>query len=471
LLEGRETASRGEKLAALFISEELEKYGVLPFGDSGTYFQDFPLEVSGFEKNTQISLIDHNGNVTTYLNGENIMYNNRSLPGDKYNNKEYEIIFVGYGVFSEDDNYNSYENVDVEGKVVLLLNGTPKLNGEEILADSIVRKYRWSTSKSETAFANGAVGVLVLPDSRLTRYWEYFLGMANSMNFNLKEENSPSTSELNIPSVILDENVSKALIKDEVLDYENFEDLTEPNPNSFLLNTKIKFEFHVVQEERIARNIIGLIKGNNQNLSNEYLTIGAHYDHEGIINGQIYNGADDNGSGTVTVLEVARKLALNKNNERPVIVAFHTGEEKGLLGAKYLTDNSDFIDDAIVHINVDMVGRESEDSMYCIGASRISKELGEIVESVNKETANFVLDYTFDDPNDRQRLYYRSDHFHYANKGIPIAFFYDYMNSDYHKPTDTVEKINFNKIVKISDLVYGIIQKISNQDHKLTADE
>ncbi len=100
-----------------------------------------------------------------------------------------------------------------------------------------------------------------------------------------------------------------------------------------------------------------------------------------------------------------------------------------MLGSKYLAENSDFIKDAIVHINVDMVGRESEDSMYCIGASRISKELGEIVESANKETTNFVLDYTFDDPNDRQRLYYRSDHVHYANKGIPIAFFYDYMNS------------------------------------------
>lgn len=471
LLEGRETASRGEKLAALFISEELEKYGVLPFGDSGTYFQDFPLDVSGFNKNTQISIIDKKGNVESYINGENILYDPRSLPNDKYKNNEYEMIFVGYGIFSETDNYNSYEDVDVKGKVVVILNGTPRLNGEEILADSIVRKYRWGTSKTETAFANGAVGVLVLSDSRLLRYWDYLQGMANSLNYKLKEENNPTISDRKIPHVILDENLSKSLFKDEIVDYETFNGVIEPNPNSFVLTKKVKFEYDVIQEERIGRNIIGLINGNNRNLRNEYSTIGAHYDHEGIKNGQIYNGADDNGSGTVTVLEVARKLALNKENERPVIVIFHTGEEKGLLGSEYLAENSDFIKDAIVHINVDMVGRESADSMYCIGASRISKELGEIVESVNKETTNFVLDYTFDDPNDRQRLYYRSDHVHYANKGIPIAFFYDYMNVDYHKPSDTVEKINFNKIVKISDLVYGIIQKISNQDHKLVADE
>lgn len=471
LLEGRETASRGEKLAALFISEELEKYGVLPFGDNGTYFQDFPLEVRGFNKNTQLSFIDEGGNIETYINGENILFNTRSLPSDKYKNNEYEIIFAGYGIFSEADNYNSYENVDAEGKVVLILNGTPKLNGEEILADSIVRKYRWSSSKTETAIANGAVGVLVLPDSRLLRYWSYYQGMVNSMNYNLKEENSLDNSDLTIPSVVIDENLSRSLFKNEILDYESFNDFIEPNPSSFLLKTKVKFEYDVIQEERTARNIIGLIKGNNQNLSSEYLTIGAHYDHEGIKNGQIYNGADDNGSGTVTVLEVARRLALKKENERPIIVIFHTGEEKGLLGAKYLTNNSDFVDDAIVHINVDMVGRESEDSIYCIGASRISKELGEIVESVNAETTNFLLDYTFDDPNDRQRLYYRSDHVHYANKGIPIAFFYDYMNSDYHKPTDTVEKINFAKIVKMGDLVYGIIQKVSNLDHKLSTNE
>ena len=471
LLEGRETSSRGEKIAALFISEELEKYGVMPFGDNGTYFQEFPVEVSGFNESTKISFIASNRVVDTYDNGENIVYNNQFLPSDIYKNKEYEIVFVGYGIFSEDDNYNSYENVDVNGKVVLLLNGTPKLNGEEILADSILKKYSITSSKTIIAFANGAVGVIVLPDTEKLRYWKYYQNRAKSITFNLKDGIDKTNASYNIPIVTLDEKSSKSLLTDELIDYNTLKEITEPNPKSFLLSKKIKFDYDVIFEERIARNVIGLIEGNNKELNKEFITLGAHYDHEGIKDDLIYNGADDNGSGTVTIMEVARRLALNNENERPVVVIFHTGEEKGLLGSKYLANNADFVNDAIVHINTDMVGRESEDSIYCIGASRISKELGRIVESVNKETANFVLDYKFDDPNDRQKLYYRSDHLHYANKGIPIAFFYDHMNSDYHKPSDTVEKINFTKIVKMTDLIYGITQKISNQDHKLSTNE
>ena len=187
----------------------------------------------------------------------------------------------------------------------------------------------------------------------------------------------------------------------------------------------------------------------------------------GIQGGKIYNGADDNGSGTVAILEVARKLAISNDNGRSVLVIFHTAEEKGLKGAKFLTRNSPFIDSTMVHINIDMVGRKSEDSIYCIGASKLSTQLGQMVEKVNSNTVNFVLDYKFDDPSDPQRLYYRSDHVHYANHGIPIVFFYDYMLKDYHKPTDTVDKINFIKIVKMTDLIHNLVIDLSNMNSKL----
>ena len=167
-------------------------------------------------------------------------------------------------------------------------------------------------------------------------------------------------------------------------------------------------------------------------------------------------------------METARQLSLLKNNKRPILVIFHTGEEKGLKGSTYLANNSSFVDNIISHINIDMVGRQSEDTIYCIGASRISTELGQLVEQVNKETVNFYLDYTFDSPSDPNRFYYRSDHINYANKGIPIAFFYDYMQTDYHKPSDTVEKINFTKIVKMVNFLESLVLKISNLDHKLT---
>lgn len=470
-LEGREITTRGEKLAALYISEELEKYGVLPFGDNGTYFQEFLVEVSGFNENSKISFVSNNEDPISFFNGNNIVFNPRLIPTIDYNNKEYEVIFVGYGIFSEEENYNSYEGIDVDGKVVLFLNGTPKINGREVLADSTIRRYRRSSEKSKLAYSKGAVGALILPNSETLKYWKYFQSWTNNKSFKLIDEFDTIKSNNNIATVLLDEMAAQKLLDGDEQNYEVLNNLVDPKPEHFILKRKVKFEYDALLENRKARNVIGMIEGTNKKLKNEYISIGAHYDHEGIKNGEIYNGADDNGSGTVTILEVARTLALFKENERPVIVMFHTGEEKGLLGSKYLSNNSNFINDIIVHINIDMVGRRSEDSIFCIGASKISSELGKIVEAANSESANFVLDYKFDDPKDPQRLYYRSDHINYARKGIPIVFFYDYMKQDYHKPTDTVDKINYKKMIKIKELIYTLTKRISNQEYKLTIDK
>ena len=470
-LEGREATSRGEKLASLFISEELEKYGVLPFGDSGTYFQNFNMIVTGINGNSTLSFVKSNNNDKDFINGTDIVYSARNLPDSSYRNKEFEIVFAGYGIFAESNNYNSYNDIDAKGKVVLIMNGTPKVDGEEILEKKTIKKYRRSSAKLELAESKGAVGLLVLPDDETLKYWEYMQNWAKSKSYKLEEEFDTAKATDNIPTIMLNDVSAEILLEDEIINFTSLNENKSPNPKPFHLKTKVKFSYDVQIEKRLARNVIGLIKGNNDKLKKEYLTIGAHYDHLGLREDQVYNGADDNGSGTVTILEVARKLASSKINERPVVVVFHTAEEKGLKGAKYLTNHADFIDDAIVHINIDMVGRKSEDSIYCIGASRISSELGEIIKEVNSETSILTLDYKFDDPDDPKRLYYRSDHVHYAKKGIPIAFFYDYMNEDYHKPTDTVEKINFEKMLRMTELIYNLMIRISNLDHKLSIDD
>lgn len=468
-LEGREAASRGEKLASLFISEELEKYGVIPFGDSGTYFQNFYMYVTGFKENSALSLIKNNNIAFDYINGTDIFYNQRILPDSSYSNKTFEIVFVGYGIFSEEENYNSYNDIDVKGKVVLVMNGTPKIEGKEILDKETVKKYKKLSAKIDLAKKNGAMGLLLIPDDEILKYWNYIKKWTRS--YKLEDEFDPVKDADNIPVITLNNTSAELLLKDEIINYASLTEDKSPKPKTYKLNTKIKFSYKVQIDKKPARNVIGLIAGNNENLKNEFLTMGAHYDHLGLRENEVYNGADDNGSGTVTILEVARKLAISKINQRPVVVIFHTGEEKGLKGAKFLTNHADFIEDVIVNVNIDMVGRRSKDSIYCIGASKISSELGKIIEEVNSETSIFALDYKFDAPNDPQRLYYRSDHVHYANKGIPIAFFYDYMNEDYHKPTDTVEKINYNKMMRMTELLYNLMIKISNLDHKLTIDD
>lgn len=470
LLEGRELASKGEKIAALYISEELEKYGVLPFGDNGTYYQDFGVITAQFGEKSNVSFIIDKKEIT-YANASDFVYSLKSQPSNFYNGKEFEMIYVGYGINSEIDNYNSYKDIDVKNKVVMVNSGTPKLEGREFLSKSAVKKFkRNSAEKIKLAKEYGAAGIILLPNKYTINYWESIVNWAKNGTFNLVEEADTNKIGKDIPAISLNNNLASLLLKNEKNDFNSILTSLDPDPESFLLKSKIKFNYDLIVKEKVGRNILGLIKGINPNLKSEYLTMGAHYDHEGIKNGNVYNGADDNGSGTVTLLETARRFAASKQNERPIVIIFHTGEEKGLKGSKYLTNHSKFLDSAIVHVNVDMVGRKSEDSIYCIGASKISSELGQLIEEVNSETTNFFLDYKFDEPFDPQRLYYRSDHINYAKKGIPIAFFYDYMKADYHKPSDTVDKINFDKIVRMTDLIYNLFLKISNLDHKLSVD-
>lgn len=467
-LEGREVTSRGEKLASLFISKELEKYGVLPFGENGTYIQEVPFAITSYSKGSHISLIKNENEIITYNNGNNAVFSSRILPSNKYNNRKLDIVFAGYGIVSLKDNYDSYKNLDVSGKAVIILNGTPKRNGKELLSGPDIRKFRRSyTDKVELAMAKGAEAVLIIADEILLKYWEYVSYLATSKSYKLEDEVDSTNYSDNIPVVIFNDTAAADLLKNEKF---TINEILKTDISPFELQSKIILDYEVIHEKKNGRNIIGLIKGNNHNYTGQYLTIGAHYDHVGIINGKIHNGADDNGSGTAAVLEVARRLAMKKENERPVVVIFHTGEEKGLKGSKFLTNNSTFVDSAILHINIDMIGRKSEDSIYTIGAKKLSSELGSLLEDVNEETVKVVMDKKFDDPDDPQRLYYRSDHIHYANKGIPIVFFYDYMKKDYHRPTDTMEKINFDKIVKMSELIYELMIRVSNLDHTLTID-
>ncbi len=219
-----------------------------------------------------------------------------------------------------------------------------------------------------------------------------------------------------------------------------------------------------------TRNVIGIIEGIDPDLKHEYIGIGAHYDHLGIGMAGIYNGADDNASGTAALLEIAKAFAKRRENKRSVLVTFHTAEEKGLLGSKYLVRDSTITNNMNAHINMDMIGRGSADSIYCLGSDKLSSELYDLVETVNADGVNIYLDYRLNNPNDPQRLYYRSDHYSYAKKNIPSVFFFDYEMEDYHRVTDDLDKINYSKIQKIARLVYAIALSAANRESKFKLD-
>jgi Zn-dependent M28 family amino/carboxypeptidase len=240
-----------------------------------------------------------------------------------------------------------------------------------------------------------------------------------------------------------------------------------------------------------TQNVIAVFEGSDSVLKDEYVALGAHYDHVGIgipVNGDaIYNGADDDGSGTTALLSIAE--ALSKARTRPkrsVLFVWHAGEEKGLWGSRYFTDNPTIpLDHIVTQINIDMIGRSKKEGdtnprnreltganeIYVIGSRMMSAELGDLNEAVNRDYLNLTFNYRYDDPNDPNRFFFRSDHFNYARKGIPIIFFFDGEHEDYHRPGDSPDKIDYQKMEKVVRTVYMTLWEIANRPTRPKVDK
>jgi len=229
-----------------------------------------------------------------------------------------------------------------------------------------------------------------------------------------------------------------------------------------------------------SENIWAFIKGSEK--PEEVLVISAHYDHIGVKNAEINHGADDDGSGTVAVLEIAKAFQKAKDEghgpKRSILFLHVTGEEHGLLGSKYYSENPLFpIANTITDVNIDMIGRrdeihkDSNDYVYIIGSDYLSSDLYTICEEANKNYIKTNLDYTFNDRNDPNRFYYRSDHYNFAKKGIPAVFLFNGVHADYHKPTDTADKIEFDALAKRAQLAFAIAWELANRDNRPVVDK
>lgn len=228
-----------------------------------------------------------------------------------------------------------------------------------------------------------------------------------------------------------------------------------------------------------SENILAFIEGSEK--PEEIIVISAHYDHVGTQNGVVYNGADDDGSGTVAVMEIAKAFQAAKkagNGPKRSILFLHvTGEEHGLFGSEYYSDNPVFpLANTVVDLNIDMIGRDDPENrgknyVYVIGSEMLSSELKVINEAANKKTVNLELNYKYDDPKDPQRLYYRSDHYNFAKNNIPVAFYFDGIHEDYHKPTDDVEKIDYSMLQKRTQLVFATAWEIANREARIVVDK
>ena len=229
-----------------------------------------------------------------------------------------------------------------------------------------------------------------------------------------------------------------------------------------------------------TENVAAIIKG--KKYPDEYLVISAHLDHIGIKNGEINNGADDDGSGNVALLEIAEAFKKaeedGKGPNRSILFLHVSGEEKGLLGSKYYTENPLYpLEKTFANLNIDMIGRtdpKREDSnpnyIYLIGSDKLSTKLHQVSEEINNKYVNLILDYAYNADDDPNRFYYRSDHYNFAKNNIPVIFYFNGTHDDYHKPTDTAEKINYDLLKKRTQLIFYTAWELANRKKKIAVD-
>lgn len=230
-----------------------------------------------------------------------------------------------------------------------------------------------------------------------------------------------------------------------------------------------------------SENVVAFIKGSE--FPEEIIVISAHYDHVGVdAEGNIYNGADDDGSGTVSILEIAEAFKEAQDDgyqpRRSILFLHVTGEEKGLLGSDYYTKNPIFpLENTVTDLNTDMIGRidpKHEDNpnyIYLIGSDKLSTQLHELSEEVNNKYTQFDLDYTYNDENDPNRFYYRSDHYNFAKHDIPVIFYFNGTHADYHQPTDTPDKIEYDLMARRAQLIFYTAWEVANRDERLVVDK
>lgn len=254
--------------------------------------------------------------------------------------------------------------------------------------------------------------------------------------------------------------------------------IKSPLSNGSYLQT-IPKEFFKGRSDYDSENVLAFIEGTDK--KEEIIVISAHYDHLGIKGRKIYNGADDDGSGTSAIMEIAQAFQFavqkGKSPRRSLLFLHVTGEEIGLFGSKYYVQNPIFpLKNTVTNLNIDMVGRvdnahrKNPNFVYVIGSEKLSQELKMVSEKTNKKYTHLELDYTYDDDNDPNRFYYRSDHYNFAKNGIPIIFYFNGVHKDYHKESDTVDKINFKVLETRTRLIFFTAWELANRENRVKVD-
>ncbi|MDQ1591374.1 MAG: hypothetical protein QOG71_2001 [Pyrinomonadaceae bacterium] len=483
---GRDTPSKGLDDTAKFLADHLARLKVKPAGDDGTYFQKIELvsfKVDPLKSSARLG-------DRTYKFGEDF------LAGTANGTASGALVYAGHGYVVKSKNINAYSGLDVRNKIVVAAAG--------VLPQGVARgelkgnagEGEWEDAESY-ARKNGAKGLIRIPRN-FERVWRFGRFAAGSNNYQVARFASggggAAGSSSALPTILPSAALLDALFAGEkrtgadVLKAIGTGDAGESF--SFDANKRAEFTVSVASNKAMTQNVVGVLEGSDSVLKNEYVALGAHYDHVGTgqpVNGDaIYNGADDDGSGTVGVLAIAEALARGARPKRSVLFVWHCAEEKGLWGSEYFTRFPTVpLKQIVAQLNIDMIGRSKKAGdtneanrelsgareIYVIGSKMMSTELGELSERVNRSYLNLAFNYKYDDPADTNRFFFRSDHFNYAQRGIPIIFYFDGVHEDYHRPSDSPDKIDYQKMEMIARTVFLTAHELANASARPRVDK
>ncbi|MEP2447104.1 MAG: M28 family peptidase [Balneola sp.] len=471
--EGRETGEEGIKKATNYITERYKEMGLTPVGDNGTFEQNYDLSAPVIDS-YNYTVTDNEGSlisetaVTKEATGDfvTIFGGSDDVSG--------EIIFAGFGISNE------------------ATNQLP-----EVVADKWVMVFfdRQLTNQRalQSLSGKGAAGVIMIMDQNNPEGFmqnaeqaQSRIGSAGRLSLAYLQNNSSRSAAWNR---INPELAAKMLGKASVSELVDMSEEIKANASDFKpmeLEYMLSHDVSISENTVVASNIAAFLEGSDPLLKDEVVVLSAHHDHVGIgrpdsTGDTIYNGADDDGSGTVGLLSTAQAMVAAKKAgagpKRSVLFLHVSGEEKGLLGSRYYSDHPIYpIENTVANINVDMIGRvdkeheENKDYIYVIGGEIISSGLDSLLRSANEATVNLDLSNRYNDLEDPNQFYRRSDHWNFGRLGIPFIFFFNGVHADYHRPSDSIEKIEWEALTKRTQLIYTTTAMIANSSERPAVD-
>jgi hypothetical protein len=458
-LEGRDTPSRGLDLAGMYIVAHLQRWGVKPAGENGTYYQALQFRIDSIDASK----------THVRVGQQRFEYGVDFVARPVGLEVVAPLVYVGNGWSNPTQGVDPYTGLEVRGKVLVVQAGYPKEVVQQGIEESAAAGWQ---SPEQNASARGALAIVRIDPSDMERIER----IAQLWALRRTVEGLESASR--VPVIVVSESLLDALFEGErVSAKELIRRALDNDPTaSFALSPskQIAIALSVQTRTETARSVIGVIEGSE--LRHEYVSIGAHLDHVGVAargegTSRIFNGADDNGSGVVALLEIAEAFATGPRPKRSILLLWYAGEEKGLLGSRLFVERPTVpLENIIVNLNMDMVGRSRQPDdtdprnrelsgaheVYVVGPQIASPDIGAILKRVNDEYLRMELNPMYDSLSHPDQLFFRSDHYSFVSKGVPVVFFFTGLHADYHQVTDTVEKIDYEKMARIARTVFGL---------------